>query len=289
MTANFGGRRVLQDLDDLVRRSWEDVAPNLQEWLNKLKRQVVDGLPAGFRNTAASALGIASTAGTEAAGWAAADHVHDGRHTLLDGSKHTDTSVGSPAKGSLVAGSGTVWSALAVGANNRLPKADSTQSLGILWDTIANILATLLTAKGDLLVHNGTTVDRHAVGTDTHVLTAASGETNGVKWAPALSVILSPAQITANQDNYAPGAGDFWRLSSDASRNITGISAGFGGQRLRIANVGSFDIVLKHQDGASSAGNRLLCKGYADITLTPDMQAELWYDNTTLRWRAVGL
>jgi hypothetical protein len=99
----------------------------------------------------------------------------------------------------------------------------------------------------------------------------------------------TPSTITSNQDNYSiPVPGYFVRLATDASRNITGIVVGGGqgdGQIHLLVNVGSFDIVIKHQDAASTATNRFLNSTGADITLTSNQAAEMIYDGTTQRWR----
>lgn len=99
---------------------------------------------------------------------------------------------------------------------------------------------------------------------------------------------LTPAQITANQDNYAPtGIADttVLRLSTDASRDITGIAGGADGRVLKLVNVGSFNIVLK-DDVTSTEANRFQLK--ADLTIAPDGGAILWYDSTSSRWRCAG-
>ena len=44
----------------------------------------------------------------------------------------------------------------------------------------------------------------------------------------------SPAQITANQNNYIPGNYDVLRLTSSAAYTITGITTGVKGRKLRI-------------------------------------------------------
>jgi hypothetical protein len=101
----------------------------------------------------------------------------------------------------------------------------------------------------------------------------------------------SPAQITADQNNYAAGTGRslFYRLSTDASRNITGFNPAGGtnqdGELHYFINVGSFDIVLKHEDAASTAANRFLNSTGADLTLTANQTALLVYDGTSARWR----
>lgn len=96
------------------------------------------------------------------------------------------------------------------------------------------------------------------------------------------------AQITANTNDLALGQVSYARLSSDASRNLTGIADGAindpgEGRTLTVTNVGSFDIVLIHQSGLSLAGNRFAIG--ANITLTPDDAISLIYDVTDLRWR----
>lgn len=101
---------------------------------------------------------------------------------------------------------------------------------------------------------------------------------------------ITPAQITANQDNYAPtgiGTADTLRLSTDASRNITGINAGtsmINGRELTIINVGAQNIVLSN-NVTSTAANRFLLN--ADVTILPEQQIILKYDGTSARWRKV--
>ena len=99
----------------------------------------------------------------------------------------------------------------------------------------------------------------------------------------------TPSQITADQNNYALSlTGYFQRVSSDASRNITGISGGSEGQVHLLVNVGTNPIVLKHDDSGSTATNRLYCSTGADITLTSTatakQAAEIIYDGTLQRW-----
>jgi hypothetical protein len=104
--------------------------------------------------------------------------------------------------------------------------------------------------------------------------------------------VLSPAQITSNQNDYnptgfnnggAPYGASILRLSTDASRDITGLVGGLSGRLLIIQNVGTNNIVLKHEDAGSTAANRFAIG--ADLTLAADEGLMLWYDNTTQRWR----
>jgi hypothetical protein len=102
--------------------------------------------------------------------------------------------------------------------------------------------------------------------------------------------IISPAQITVNTDDYAPtglATATILRVSTDASRDLTGITAGASGRRLLLVNVGAFDLVLVH-DATSTAANRFLCPGSANFTLNANDSVSLWYDITSTRWRVLG-
>lgn len=99
--------------------------------------------------------------------------------------------------------------------------------------------------------------------------------------------IISPAQITANTNDYAPtgfSTAAVLRLSSDAPRNITGLAAGTSAREVRILNIGAQDIVLTNNDAASSAANRFLLG--ANVTLNPSEGIVIWYDATSGGWRS---
>jgi len=99
----------------------------------------------------------------------------------------------------------------------------------------------------------------------------------------------TPGQITSDQNDYNPGGYSLvQRWSSDASRNVTGLTfatAQVGGEFHLIRNVGSQNIVLKHENAGSSAANRFHCTTGADVTLSADQQALVDYDDTISRWR----
>lgn len=98
----------------------------------------------------------------------------------------------------------------------------------------------------------------------------------------------SPAQITADQNNYSPGTTTFLRLSTDASRTITGISGGVDGRHLWVCNVGSNDLVLANQNASSTDTNRIITGTGADVTLNANESCHMIYDSTTQRWRMVS-
>jgi hypothetical protein len=95
------------------------------------------------------------------------------------------------------------------------------------------------------------------------------------------------ATITADEDDYVLPAGVAFRLSSNASRTVTGIAAGGDGRFVLLINVGANDIVLANQDIGSAAANRIITGTGADVTLAPNDSIFAWYDDTTDRWRLV--
>ena len=99
--------------------------------------------------------------------------------------------------------------------------------------------------------------------------------------------VISPAQITADQNDYAPTSGSasvLWRLNSDAARTITGLSVAPGTGSVKIIhNVGSFPITLSNANTSSSAANRFDMG--ADVKIQPSDVVMLTYDSTATRWR----
>lgn len=101
---------------------------------------------------------------------------------------------------------------------------------------------------------------------------------------------LTPAQLTASVDDYAPAGYDevtTLRLSADAAWNITGLVPPTDDNYLYILqNVGSETITLTNEDASSVAANRFALT--ADFELAADAQAIVVYDSTANRWRLVG-
>jgi hypothetical protein len=120
----------------------------------------------------------------------------------------------------------------------------------------------------------------------TKILGLVDGFTTTNPGGTLASIPNSPAQITADQNNYAPGTARYQRLTSDASRTITGLSVSqVDGMEVFITNVGSNNLVLSNQNASSTATNRFLFSTGADITLAANKSIRLFYDNTTGRWR----
>lgn len=99
----------------------------------------------------------------------------------------------------------------------------------------------------------------------------------------------SPAQITADQNDYAIGTGTAFRLNTDASRNITGLTGGVNGKVLIILNVGAFNIVFTNEDAASTAANRITSSTGGSLTILPNGCVVFQYDSTSSRWRDISV
>jgi hypothetical protein len=121
---------------------------------------------------------------------------------------------------------------------------------------------------------------------------ATSGQVlswNGSAWIPA-SVsnspsIITPTQITSDQDNYNPSGFDdatIVRISSDNFRAITSLVAQSDGERKTFINVGSFPIYFPGQHPDGTAANRIVTG--RDHFIFPGRASEMLYDNTTARW-----
>jgi hypothetical protein len=148
---------------------------------------------------------------------------------------------------------------------------------------------------GDLSIsHNGTNsivnnitgeLRLQASGVDALAIEAANAVDMRAQFQR--SAVISPSQLVANTDNWGPtglATASVIRFSTDASRNLTGITAQPGGTELLLVNVGSFNCVLSH-DATSTAANRFLCPGSASFTLAAGEAVWIWYDSTSSRWR----
>src|SRR3990167_8875421 len=95
--------------------------------------------------------------------------------------------------------------------------------------------------------------------------------------------------LTAAQNDYDINAETFLRISTDASRTITGFNGGIKGRFLYVLNVGSNALVLADQSASSVAANRIITPSGDNLTLAADEGVMLWYDSITARWRILGV
>jgi hypothetical protein len=115
---------------------------------------------------------------------------------------------------------------------------------------------------------------------------ASTHQTGGADAIP--NVVTSPAQLTADQNNYNPGTGDIFRLDASAARNITGVVAGTNGQAILLVNTGSHAITLRHQSTSSTEANRLVVPWAGDYVMAANGGAALLIYFTALsRWRVI--
>jgi hypothetical protein len=107
--------------------------------------------------------------------------------------------------------------------------------------------------------------------------------------ALALTGIVTPPALTANQNDYAPAgasAATVVQLSSDATRSLTGLGGGFDGRLLSIVNVGSQNLALLDENPGSAAANRFALG--TPVTLPPKQAVMLRYDAQASRWQALA-
>jgi hypothetical protein len=99
--------------------------------------------------------------------------------------------------------------------------------------------------------------------------------------------VISPSQITATQNDYAPtGWADatLVRLDGNSSfQKITGFSAETSGEIKTLTNIGSYCIYLAPEHTGSSAANRI--SHQEEVIIWPGSSCQIYYDGTSSRWR----
>lgn len=105
----------------------------------------------------------------------------------------------------------------------------------------------------------------------------------------ALTGVVSPAQITADQNDYNPAGlatASVLQIYTDAARNVSGIAGGAEGRCIVIINVGSYPVTLLNESASSSAANRFTLGG--NMVIAAKQAAILRYDGTATRWQAIA-
>ena len=128
--------------------------------------------------------------------------------------------------------------------------------------------------SGEWIIHSG-------VGSFVNVTATGSQFQTGV---------ISPTQLTAGQDNYAPtgfASASVLRLDSNTAVIITGLAGGTAGRRITITNIGSFNITFASESASSTAANRIATVNSTNATIAPNATCDFWYDGTSSRWRPV--
>lgn len=143
-----------------------------------------------------------------------------------------------------------------------------------------NLGSGMVLAWGSTTAHNSTK-DLSLSRAAARVANLGDGSTGG---GTLRSIPLPVAQVTADQNNYAPGTARYYRGSSDATRHITGMVAGQDGEERWWLNTGSNSVVWDHESVSSTAANRFTSETGANVTVPPRARVSLVYDGTTSRW-----
>lgn len=137
--------------------------------------------------------------------------------------------------------------------------------------------------------HSGGVINLHTGSSSLRRAQVAADGTWTIGYAETKTGFVTPSQITSNQNNYSPTSLSIARtllLSSDASRDLTGMAAQENGRIIRLINVGAQNIVLKHASGSSTATNQFACPGAGDFTLNTKDSVEIQY--VTNLWYVLG-
>lgn len=159
-------------------------------------------------------------------------------------------------------------------------------SVGQLSNNILLRGSTGLAGGGSGVKGSGITVDDSNNMTGLGTLAPLNGATTF-----ALSGVLSPASIGANQNDYNPSGlstATTLRLTSSGNFNITGLAGGSAGRFITLHNIGSNTLTLPSESTLSAAANRFITRGGVSLTLSPNASVMVQYDATTSRWRVLG-
>ena len=109
----------------------------------------------------------------------------------------------------------------------------------------------------------------------------------------AVKVASSTNNISTATNDLALSYSNFQRLNCTTASNLTGAAPPSGGvhadgRMMRIYNVGTANLTLKHNSTSSTAANRFFCVQSADVVIATNDFAELIYDSTNNGSGAAG-
>jgi hypothetical protein len=98
---------------------------------------------------------------------------------------------------------------------------------------------------------------------------------------------LVASSLSSNQNDYSPANltdAAVLLLTSSTPVSITGIATPANGRKLYVYNSGTNNITLTNQDALSTAANRIIGRGGANVVLTPSTGCLLYYSPSLTRW-----
>ncbi len=105
-------------------------------------------------------------------------------------------------------------------------------------------------------------------------------------------VVISPPQITSNQDDYTPTgwvAADIVIIDLDADWEVSGFGAAGDWNRKTIINsTSAFRWKIKENDSSSLNANRVLCVDNKDYDLKKNGTIDIIYNPIALKWQLIG-
>jgi len=161
-------------------------------------------------------------------------------------------------------------------------------------------------AGGSIILQPGAQATTGGDGTVVFKQAAASTVADTVQFQNSAGTVLArinnagaficgsaTTSIAANTNDLALTNSSFQRMNCTVACDLTGIAPATGtshadGRIVRLFNVGSANLTLKHNSASSTAANRLYSVTLLDIVLAPNDYAELVYDNTSNGSGAAG-
>lgn len=103
-----------------------------------------------------------------------------------------------------------------------------------------------------------------------------------------LSLSQIPSTLTGTVDNWDPGTGAVVAWAGASALTVRGIVAHIAGDLRIIRNdTATLTITVNHQDGTSTATNRIILKSGGTLVIPPGGTAGFYYDSTASRWREI--